>query len=61
MRHPNDEDKRDRQKVRDAVAVLKRAERSFQKKVWHLMSFDELEVARQIADYIEFLSRKADR
>ena len=56
MRHPNDEDKRDRKKVRDAVDVLKRAEASFQKKVWHLLDFNELEVARQISERIELLS-----
>ena len=61
MRHPNDEDKRDRKKVRDAVDVLKRAEASFQKKVWHLLDFNELEVARQIGVYVELLSIKAGK
>ena len=61
MRHPNDEDKRDRKKVRDAVAVLKRAEASFQKKVGRLMTYDESEVARQIGVYVELLSIKAGK
>lgn len=55
MRHPNDRDTRDQKNLSAAIAVLKRAESSFQKKAWMLLDSTDALLAKEIADAIEKL------